>query len=508
MKAKSFLKVAIATVSAIAISHEARAEDTQKQTEFKLPPPTRYLTDEQIERITAQTQKIETHPNEYTPGFLKYFHAEIKTSFGGSSYERQVLDITQTYFGLTIGDKVEDAIKNFSQYAGDRKFVIGLNVKASLAPLIMKESTKDKIHESVLEKVKQGAVAAAAIKVKEGFEAKVHPLVAAGKMTEQQYQATLATNLSKTIESVEKNKALINSLAQPHLAEADRRVDELAKEILLQELTVKFAWSPLEDDSVIIFGSVGKSQVNGNFKQGVRTATTFGGWANIGQSTQGTGNVQIGVQTAVADDIKVTFETWFFHNRLPPRGADPLIFNVASMPADVYEDQKDVTHLDSHLMKLTIERPSSMAPAQDAAYFTSGSFNGDRSFGGGFIVRVLPKISVQVEGSFGRDSLYKGALMEAILYHVNDKLTLYVANENVKDLKSAYHVTSPKTEPGQLGAASVGANYIIGKWSLGHDVTAALNATAGLKCFYQNKGMYDKDTCGVDAGLTGQLQWQ
>lgn len=509
MKANSLIKFTVTALMTVTISHGAGAADQKTQEkEFKLPPPVRYLTAEQIDKITAQTQKIEIKPNEYTPKFLKYFHAEIKSTFGGTTYERQLMDITQSYFGLTIGDKVDEALNNFSKYAEDRQFLVGLNVKASVVPLVLKSSTKKKVDEAVLEKVKEGAVAAAAIKVQQGFEAKVHPGVAAGRLSEQEYQAMLATNIKQTTTAVANNHELINALAQPHLAEADRRIEAVAEEIILQELSVKFAWSPFKDDSIIIFGTVGKAQVNGNFKQGIRSATAFGGWANIGQTTQGTGSVQLGVQTAIAGDIKVTFESWMFHNRLPTRSGSTLLFNVVAMPEDVFENHQDITNLDSNLQKITLEIPSQIAPAKDTVYFATGDFNGDRSFGAGAIVRILPKISVQVEGTIGRDALYKSAFMEAILYHVNEKLTLYVANENVKDLKSAYHVENPKVTPGQMGAASVGASYAIGKWSLGYDVTAALNTTAGFKCFYEKTGLYDQDTCGVDTGVSAQVQWK
>ncbi len=509
MKAHSFIKFTVTALMTVTISQGSRSAETATQEkEFKLPPQKRYLTDEQIEKLTAETQKIEITPNEYTPKFLNYFHAEIKTSFGSTSYERQILDITQSYFGLIIGDKVDDAINDFVKYADDRQFVIGLNVKASIAPLLLESSSKKKVHEAVFEKVKAGAVSAAAIKVKQGFETQVHPLVAAGQMTEPEYQAMLATNIAQTTNALANNKAMLSALADPYLKEADRRVEAVAQEVILQEVSIKFAWSPLKDDSIIIFGTVGKAQVNGNFKQGVRGATAFGGWANIGATTQGTGTVHIGVQAAIMNDIKVTFESWVFHNRLPTRSGQTLLFNVVSMPEEVFENHQDILKLDSNMQKITVEMPSKLAPTKDSVYFATGDFNGDRAFAGGAIVRILPKISLQVEGTVGRETLYKLAFMEAILYHVNDKLTLYVANENVRDLKSAYHVANPKVTPGQIGAASLGASYAIGKWSLGYDVTAALNATAAFKCFYQKTGLYDQDTCGVDAGISAQVNWR
>ncbi len=498
-----------ATMTAtMALSSGAMGTEAKNDDNFKLPPATRYLTDEQIEKLTAETQKIEIKPNEYTPRFLKYIHAEVKMNYGGSSYERQIMDITQSYFGLTIGDKVDDALNGFAKYAGNRKFVVGLNVKASIAPLLLEDSSKDKAHEAVLKKVKEGAVAAAAIGVKKGFEEQVHPMVVAGHLTEQEYQAMLATNIEKTTTAIASNDALIRALAEPHLEETDRRIEAVAQELLLQELTIKFAWSPFKEDSLIVFGSVGKANVVGNFKSGIRPATTFGGWANIGSTTQGTGQIQMGVQTVIADDIKVTFESWLFHNRLPTRSAQTLLFNVTTMPPDVFDNHQDFSIIDSNMQKLTVEVPSKIAATKDTIYVNTADFNGDRAFGVGAIVRVLPKISIQVEGTMGREAINKSALMEALLYHVDDKLTLFVANENEQNLKSAYNVAAPKVTPGTIGAVSVGAGYTVGKWSLGYDVIAAINATAALKCFYEKTGMYDQDTCGVDAGMGAQVQWQ
>ena len=184
------------------------------------------------------------------------------------------------------------------------------------------------------------------------------------------------------------------------------------------------------------------------------------------------------------------------------------MFNVVSMSDSVFDNHQDISRLDSNMQKITIEMPSKVAPAKDTVYFTTGDFKGDRAYGAGAIIRVLPKISIQVEGTMGREAVYSSALMEAILYHVDDKLTLFVANENVKNLKSGYQVANPKVVPGQVGAASIGAAYAIGKWSLGYDVTAALNATSAVKCFYQKDGLFDQDQCGLDAGMSANVQWK
>lgn len=508
MKTKQYFVSFTTAVMALSLTQVAQAEEQNQNGSYKLPPQTRYLSDEQVTNLSGATEKIEIQPNEYTPGALKFLHAEVKTTFGTTSYERQILDITQSYFGLTVGDKVDEAINNFSKYAGDRKLVVGLNVKASLTPFLLESSAKKKVHAAVFEKVKQGAMAAAAMKVKAGFEQQVYPLVQAGKLTEEEYQAMLATNISKTTNAVSHNTALLNALAEPHLEKADERIEAVAQEILLQEVSLKFAWSPLAEDKLIIFGTVGKAQVNGNLKQGLRAVTAFGGWANIGATTQGTGTVQMGVQTAVLDDIKVTLESWVFHNRLPTRSGQTLLFNVVSMPDDVFHNHQDITRLDSNMQKITVEMPSKIAPTSDTVYVMTGDFNGNRAYGGGAIVRVLPKISLQVEGMVGRQVPYHSAVMEAILYHATDKLTLFLANENVNSLMSPYQVANAKTTPGQLGSVAVGAGYTIGKWDLGHDVKAAINAMGEFRCFYQNKGMYDTDACGVDAGLSGQVSWQ
>jgi hypothetical protein len=318
----------------------------------------------------------------------------------------------------------------------------------------------------------------------------------------------LATNIEKTKTAVEGNDALIQKLAAPFQEEADERVDQAVDEFLFQEVSVKFAWSPNSNDSIIIFGDVGKAIVNGNFKQELRAATAFGGWANIGNTTQGTGEVHLGVQSVIRNDIKLTLESWVFHNRLPVRSGQTYLFNVTTMSPEAFKNQVEFSHLDSNMQKITIERPSRLAPTKDTVYFSTGDFAGNRAYSAGVIVRVLPKISIEVEGSTGRNALYKGALVEAILYHVNDALTFYVSNENVKDLMSAYNVAYPKVKPGQLGSASIGSAYTVGKWKLIDDVTAAINANIGLHYFYQNDGMYNQDDFGVDGGLTGQINWQ
>lgn len=490
------------------LSSQSLGAESQHNNDFKLPAEKRWLSDADLKVIEQKTQKIEITPNEFTPKFMDYFHVEMKTSLAASSYDRNIMDITASYFGLTVGDKVDEALNNFSKYAKNRKFLVGLNLKTSIAPLVLRDRAKDEINHAIYEKVKAGAVAAAALKVKQGFEKDIYPMVEQGRMTETEYQAILATNLAQTKVSVENNKALIDRLAAPIESEADHRVNVLVDEFLLQELAVKFAWSPNEDDGVIIFGTVGKALINANLKQGVKGVMAFSGWANLGNTTQGTGDIHMGVQSVILDDIKMTLEAWVFHNRLPVRSGQTILFNVTTMTPEAFQSQQDVFNLNSNMQKITIEKPSKLAPATDSVYFSTGDFAGDRSFGGGAIVRVLPKISIEVEANYGRKALYQGAIMEAIIYHFDDQLTLYVANENVKDLKSAYNVANPKLNPGQLGSATIGAGYTVGKWKLIDDVTAAVNATLGLKYFYENKGMYNQDTFGVDGAITGQINWQ
>lgn len=451
---------------------------------------------------------IKIESNAFTKSFLKFFHVEIKTAPSLANGERKILDITQSYFGLTIGDKVDEVIKNPSIYDSERRFFVGLNIKTSVAPPILKGTVKQEVRKEILDKVRAGAMSAAAIKVVQAFEAQVKPGIQAGKITAAEYQAILYKNIEQTQSAVAKNEALIQSLAQHHIDEANKRIDTVATETILQQLSVKFAWLPSKNHNVIIFGTVGKDQVNGNLDEGLRNLTAFGGWANIANSTQGTGMAHLGVTTAINDKVKVSLESWVFHDRAPLRGAQSLVYNVTTMNDIDYRRQKEITDLDSNMQKLTIQFPSPTAESEsNTVYLNTGSYNSERTFGGGAIFKITPQISFQIEGNMGRKDLADYTLMEAILFKTTERLTLYVANENVKNLRSPYYQEAA-LKPAQLGKVSFGANYTLaaGKFMRGL-LHYSLNVTAGVGYYYKADGLYRDGDMEYFGGVKGLIRF-
>ncbi len=454
--------------------------------------------------------KIELKPNEYTSQFLKYFHIEIQSHTALTNNERKALDITRSYFGLTIGNKINDVLSDPEVYSKDQKFYIGLNVKASLAPVMLKNSVKKEVKHEVMEKVREGASTAAAAKVLQAFEAQVKPGIGAGLITEAEYQAMLYKNVEQTVQAVSNNESLIKSLAHSHIQKMDKRIDTIARETILQQLSVKFAWLPSDNHNVIIFGTVGKDQVNGNFDQGLKALTTFGGWANIANTTQGTGVAHLGVTTALSDNMKVSFESWVFHDRAPFRGAQSLVYNVTTMSEMEYQNQKDFMELDSNMQRISIEFPSPHLDVdtknrKNNVYLTTGNFNGSRAFGGGAIFQITPRISVQVEGITGRSELLEYALMQSLMFEVNSDLTLYISNENVKGLKSSYHLDD-STQSANVGRVAVGGAYklLSGKikW-----INYALNIVASLGYLYEKSGLYGDQRLDVSGGAQLLIQF-
>jgi hypothetical protein len=148
--------------------------------------------------------------------------------------------------------------------------------------------------------------------------------------------------------------------------------------------------------------------------------------------------------------------------------------------------------------KFYVKIPSKFAKVEDQFYVTTASFDGKRGVGAGGIVRILPQVSIQVDSNFDRPQ-FAYAISEAITYYATERLSFYLVNENVSNLKSKYD-QDKSGQLADLSSAGVGITYrIVDMLLVGIHATIDLNAEC--RDFYERDNSSIQDGMGCGGGI-------
>jgi hypothetical protein len=503
----------------------------------------KYFTDQEIQKNKedASVIKIDTSVvSKKDPRILpNWVHVELTSRGGLDSYSPELMDLTQSYIGVTLGDNISQYLSNISEIR-KQTTAFSLSVKVSAIPTVLRGFTQDQAEEKI---------DIAANKTKAEYTnyictvvfRQVDDWVYSQQITPQQAELFKAQYAELVKNQIGK---AVDKYVQPMKNKMNERLDELQEELTFQEVSIRVAHRMFENDngSLIIFAQLGKDIVDMNFdsKTGLRGSSIFAQMGTRGMSSQSTGKIAIGSELVSNENVKVALEAFFFHGRVPLISGQRGLYNMAQMPDDVYNNHKEFYNIDSFAQKLSVKMPSKLKETEDQFYVSTGSFanlNGldsKQALGFGGLVRVAPMVSLQVEGAFNRDVL-DSALTEAILFDLSDTVKMYVAHEEVKGLKSPYDTQTsisnsippappiPPTLPSSSGvlpnavanpkladmsSVTAGLKILLFKFKE-KGLSADLSSNVEYKVIYHSKNLNEQYDVGggVGAGLEANVRY-
>jgi hypothetical protein len=508
-------KLTIVSALALGLAISGLTASAQaKSLKLQDPKTGRFFSDADISRLQDESSKISIDPKAAKRILPDWVHIEIKSRGGLDSYSPELMDLTQSYIGIMLG---QDTLAYMNSIENVRKSttVFSLNAKISLVPLVLRGSAEGKANDKIDEeayRAKSGYLAAAAIQIHN----KIQGLVSGGALNPAQGEMMEAQFVSTARNQI--NQA-IDAKVRAAKSKVDDRLDEVQKELTFQEISIRVAHKVIERDSgaLIIFGQVGKDVVDLNFdiKTGLRGASVFAQMGTRGMSVQPTAQGNVGVEWITDTNIKVSLQAFFFHGRIPLVSGVRGLYNITQMSDAAYDQHTDLFNIDSNAQKFSVKIPSRVGKSEDQFYVATGSFatgkntSPKQAVGFGALVRVHPMVSLQVEAAFNRPQI-GSVITEAILldnFDKDNKLILYVANENIKGLVSAYDKT-PSSPGADVSSVVVGAKYLLYKFSAA-GVAGQVSANLEYRGIYDSKGLAEgfDSAGGIGAGLEGNLTY-
>lgn len=444
-----------------------------------------FLREQDLKKIESKNQEgLMVDPNLAKKADDKLFSIQLRTYAGIDSYNPDVADITQSYFAIIFGKNNYYKYLNEFRETSKQTTVVQFSAKFALGPAILRDSVLNHAQNKMNEKIDQirsQYFAAAAGKIHQ----KISSLIQTGSLTASEGQVMEAKFISSAKNIIDSQIQQIKVAQEQKL---EQRFDSLEKELTFEEFALKIGQKILQTDegALLIFGEVGKTSIDPGLAQntGLNSITPLVWWGPRGMTTTSTGVIQMGLEWISKNNIKVGIESYFFHDRLPTISQRRVLTELIYMNDQQFERHENFWKINSNLQRFYVKIPSLVAKTEDQFYFSTGDYEGKRGTSAGILVRIMPKVSVEVDAAFNRPQ-FDYAITESLRFHATDKITFYFVNENTQNLSMRYDTGEVTSKFMRLGSAGVGATYrLVDVLITGIQTTLDINAEC--RYFYEN----------------------
>lgn len=498
---RSSARMIMAAVALLAYSHTVLASPT-----LKLYDEKGYLLNrEELHKVENKVQEALTiDPKVAKKADERFYSIAIQTFMGLNSYSPDILDITRSYLGITLGTgDYARFLNNFSE-SSQHTTVVQFSAKFSLIPALFTDTAKNnaiKDFDTKAEQVRSQYLAAAAVKIHQ----RIGQLIQNNTINPSEGQVMEAKFISSAKNTIDTQISDARAAASNQLED---RANSIQNDYTFQEFALKLSHKAFSNDegALLIFGQVGKSQVNGGLdpNSGINTLTPLVWWGPRGMRTESTGAVQLGLEWITKNDIKVGIEAYFFHDR--PQGVSGrlLVNDLIYMDNSQFEQQQQFWKINSNLQRFYVKTPSKIAKTEDQFFLTTADYNGKRSIGAGTLIRIMPKLSMEVDVAINRPQ-FDYAVTESLFFHATNRLTLYFLNENNRNIRSGFDGdNTPKFM--SLSAAGIGATYRLVEVKF-VGIRGSIDINAECRYYYENLASTIKDELGCGGGILLNAQY-
>lgn len=455
------------------------------------------LFEQDLKKIETKNQEgILIDPTLAKKADEKFFSIQLSTYSGIDSYNPDVVDITQSYLGIVLGKNNYSKYLNEFRETSKHTTVVQFSAKFALGPVILQNSVlrnaQNKFEEKA-DQIRSQYFAAAAGKIHQ----KISTLIQTGTLTPPEAQVMEAKFISSA-------KTLIDTqIHQIKLAQEqklEQRFDTIEKDLTFEEFALKIGQKILQTDegALLIFGQIGKTSIDPGLAQntGLNSITPLVWWGPRGMTTTSTGALQMGLEWISKNNIKVGVESYFFHDRLPSVSQRRVLTELIYLNDQQFEQHENFWKINSNLQRFYVKIPSAVAKTEDQFYLSTGDYDGKRGTSAGLLIRIMPKVSVEVDAAFNRPQ-FDFAITEALKIHATDKITFYFVNENTRNMSMRYDTNEVTSKFMRLGSAGIGTTYrLINILIIGIEATLDINAEC--RYFYENvaSSIDDQFGCG------------
>jgi|GEM_PF-5315772 len=463
------------------------------------------LNQEELHKVESKAQEaLVIDPNAAKKANERFYSIEIQTFTGLNSYSTDVLDITKSYLGITLGSAdYAQFLNNFSE-SSKHTTVVQFSAKFSLIPALFLDTAKNNVIKDMdakAEQVRAQYLAGAAVKIHQ----KISQLIQNNTINQSEGQVMEAKFISSAKNIIDSQ---ISEARANHTNKLVNRVESIQNDYSFQEFALKISHKAFSSDegALLIFGQVGKAAINGGLEpnSGINSLTPLVWWGPRGMRTESTGTVQLGLEWITKNDIKVGVEAYFFHDR--PQGVSGRLLanDLIYMDNAQFEQQRQFWEINSNLERFYVKMPSKIAKTEDQFFLSTADYNGKRAFGAGTLIRIMPKLSMEVDVALNRPQ-FDYAITESLLFHANDRLTLYFLNENTRNIRHGFDGdNTPKFM--SVSSAGVGATYRLVEIRF-VGIRGSVDVNAECRYFYEDMASTIQAQLGCGGGILLNAQY-
>jgi hypothetical protein len=328
------------------------------------------------------------------------------------------------------------------------KVIFNLSVKLSAAPYLVKESSEEKALGIVSDKIE---VYRDIIQVNEDtLNSQIENAIDSAILT----NPALAPFRNSLIEDaklsqqalydqIEVAKTQVNQQEIAAKNNVTNRLDQLVTETTYQEIAIELGYilsGHYLGGEIALFARIGKFSVNsGNTKNSanqseLESVTAQNVLAQRGMGTSGTTAIQLS-KVYRAKTYSIQGDLVVFHDRIPWLNAEQYVNTILNMDDSNWEKHDDLGDIDSAIAKILFENE------RMGAYIAAGNYDGENSYGVGFLFKISKKDTVYLDHYNGKrkntakrgSSLYYVHEFEALPIFGKD-VSAYIGGESYKEV--------------------------------------------------------------------------
>lgn len=377
----------------------------------------------------------------------------IKASFDPNAKSPEDLSRTNAQWNIHLTDNsIDQLLFKIGKQKPLTKDAFGwaaeIQIKTSIIPYILKDSTEEEINNTINAVVTQNK-SLYLKQVTAGVDKALAQTPNISLLSPIQ-KATLRESLiAKTFSPIE---AQIDNLTIATKANKAARLDKILTETSFQEVAVAIT-------NGVVFLKVGKFHFENGLSHLADGQTLLEDVRVVnmatarGTSTASTGAVQMSWIHQLNKNQQLKLDAVLFHNRLPFISGKQYLAGVVNLSDEDFSEQDKVSRLDSKLLRAVINSE------KYEAYLTVADFDGDQAFQVGGLYKLTENNIINIEYTKGREILERGA-SAFFIHNFTNRLQAYIG---VEKLENSYNPLIAKRSNMKVSTTEtvLGVKYIV-----------------------------------------------
>ena len=368
------------------------------------------------------------------------------------------LDILNQHVGVSVSnhhETLERVLNRVHIPSRDVKYIFELSMKFTGLPYLMAGSVKEKLNLRAEEKVadtRSQMVGPIISQVNAALMADpVYPTLPQAAQVQIKEQA-----VANALDLLDQTLAQAETAAKQKI---DERVDALKTETMVQEFAIVFG-KPIsisDGRDGLVYVKAGKFKIesgpktaDGGGRSKLEAIRPVNSRVQRGGAVAPTGAVGAGLvkifKRPGRDNWSIRTDLYLFHDRVAYISGQDYIGTVVSLEDNLYEEHKQLSNLNSGLLRTLIS-------SKNFEFYASvGSYDGDTAFSAGLIANLTDKTSLLIDYYKGDRQQLKQGLSVFISHMLSEAVAVYAGYQQ---LQGSYQPTE-SNDPHDIDMEVVG----------------------------------------------------